>query len=159
MEARLSGLELSSREIARDCAGLRRRVSRALTRAGQVAAMLKAEKKARERDAQRQANTAATASAAEGGPGLQYTEVDPATWPDYFSEDELSAAVKVRLITLRACAHRPCHITCTDTCMDHAHTTCSQLMHAAFAHASKRAAPRCMQCCLFLDLVMRIQLQ
>ena len=103
MEARLSGLELSSREIARDCAGLRRRVSRALTRAGQVAAAQKAEKKARERKEQKLkadavgSTTPSAARAAEGGGlGLQYTEVDPATWPEYFSEDELSAAVKVR---------------------------------------------------------------
>jgi len=135
MEARLSGLELSSREIARDCAGLRRRVSRALTRAGQVAAVLKAEKKARERDALRR-NTAATASVAEGGPGLQYTEVDPATWPDYFSEDDLLAAVKVRLITLRACAHRPCYIACTDTCIHGACTHHMQCMRPSLMHLS-----------------------
>ena len=119
MEARLAGLELSSREIARECANLRRRVSRALTRTGQIAAANKAARLARERaekkEKQRERTAATAVTAGRGNddgdvPGLAYTAVEPSTWPEYFSEEELSTAVKVRLSLHHTDSHAS---TCT----------------------------------------------
>lgn len=110
MEARLAGLELSSREIARECANLRRRVSRALTRTGQIAAAYKAARLARERAEKQEKTTSHAAGDEDGAPALAYTSVDPSTWPEYFSEEELSTAVKVHSVAFAPRRHAS---TCT----------------------------------------------
>jgi hypothetical protein len=122
---RLTAVELSMRELGRECAGIRRRVSRASTRAGQIAAEIKARKKLAARSALAAAcsrggphshtgGTAGTLSTGAGDvdhghasssamdPRLMREAVDPASWPVYFSEAELDTAIKVG-----SCTHCP----------------------------------------------------
>eukprot|EP00038_Savillea_parva_P003919 m.132010 g.132010 ORF g.132010 m.132010 type:complete len:717 (+) comp11322_c0_seq6:135-2285(+) len=112
MEGRLLALELSGRELAFACASLRRRVSRARTRAGQIAAAIKAVEREQQRERRRQEKSAAAAAAAVQGDGDNGVGggavvgvrpmVDPSQWREYFTEADLDTAIKV-MEALRDC--------------------------------------------------------